>query len=164
VPLNATVATPVLLLTALNVPLWLPLVIVNVFDSPHNALALVGFTDIGHDPLFTVNAYVFVLVIWLPSAVAVTVIVELPAFTGVIVTVPLLIDAVATLGVPLATLNVQPFSELAVKLPVLGYDIDPLVALNVNGHCFFAFVILYVTLFSLYCAVCAKVTVIVVEP
>ena len=138
--------------------------IVNVFVSPHNALALVGLTDIAHVPLFTVNAYVLLLFVWLPSAVAVTVIVEVPAFTGVIVTVPLLIDAVATPVALLLTLNVQPFSELAVKLPVLGYDIDPLVALNVNGHTFFLFSIVYVTLFSLYCAVCAKVTVIVVVP
>jgi hypothetical protein len=137
---------------------------VNVFVVPHVALPLVGFTAIGHAPLFTVNAYVLLLFVWLPSAVAVTVIVDVPAATGVIVTVPLLIAAVATLVVPLATLNVHPLSLVAVKLPLLGYDILPLVELNVNGHCFFAVVTLYVNVFALYWAVCAKLTVIVALP
>jgi len=64
-----------------------------------------------------------------------------PAFTGVIVTVPLLILAVATPVALLATLNVPLLVfVLTVKLPVLGYVILPLVLLNVNVFAFFAVV------------------------
>ena len=100
--------------------------------------------------MFTVNAYVLLLLVWFPSGDAVTVIVDVPAATGVIVTVPLLIVTVATPVALLLALNVHPLSELAVNVPVLGYDILPLVALNVNGHCFFAVVKLYVKSFALY--------------
>ncbi len=78
---------------------------VAVVDA-HVPLPLVGFRVIEHVPLFTVNAYVAVALLYVDVAALVTVMFAEPAFTGVIVTVPLLIVAVATPVALLATLNV----------------------------------------------------------
>ena len=55
-----------------------------------------------------------------------------PGLTDVIVTVVPLTDAVATLVVPDDTLNV-PWAALTVNVPLFGYVIVPLLALNVIG-------------------------------
>ena len=71
--------------------------------------------------------------------VAVTVIAWLPVALGVTVTVPLLIDAVAFIPVPVLvglTLNVHALFVLAVNVFVVGKFVLPLVALNVTPQAF----------------------------
>jgi hypothetical protein len=74
-------------------------------------------------PVALATRYVNVLVDDLYPLVAghVTVITLSPAFTGVNVIVPLLIDAVATDVVPLATVGVAPLEQVAVKLLFVPY-------------------------------------------
>ena len=74
-------------------------------------------------------------------AADVTVIVDVPGFTDVIVTVEPLMLAVATLVVPDVTLNVPPLVfVLTVNVPVFGYAIVPLVALSARAFVPFAIV------------------------
>ena len=63
----------------------------------------------------------------------VTVIVALPGFTDLTVTVPLLIVAVATLESLVLTLNVPPLTFLlTVNVPLFGYATVPLVESRVK--------------------------------
>jgi hypothetical protein len=107
---------------ALFVPLQLPQLIVNdaVVDA-HVPLPLVGVNVIEHVALATL--YVNVLVDDFLDAVAgqVTVITDVPCFTGVNVIVPLLMLAVATAGVALLTVGVAPLEQVAVNVLFVPY-------------------------------------------
>ena len=131
---NATVATSVSLDVTLFVPLHVPqsMLLIEPVVLGYVIVKLAGLRVIVQVPRFTVNAYSALQLLYKLVSALVTVIVLVPADTGVMVTVPLLILAVAT---PVAlddTLNVPPLLLLAVKLPVLGYVIVPLVGLNVT--------------------------------
>lgn len=149
--LNSAVATPVALDAIPFVPLHVPQSISNVaVVDAHVPLPLVGLNVITHVPRSTVNAYVALQLLYVLVAALVTVIVDVPCFKGVIVNVPLLMDALATVDVPLVALNDPPLVVLTVVVLAVGYGVFPLVAPNDTVHAAFAVVNVYVLLHELY--------------